>query len=250
MGITPNGFMYPEPSDIPDVPRDIKALAEQIDALYSKLPIFLKENANIYVAKSGNDITGDGSINKPFFTISKAIDLAKTMFGPWYISILVGDGAYAETLYINNMSTAIAIDSLSGRTDNVIISGNDDMAYTILATANPYFKISNITITGKSTLRLENGNYNIVACKLNPGGNKEYSAAIMYRSNTTFANCDFINCAACLNAADSSVVSSVNCVGSNNSVGASANVGIITLTNTVFGATTETSASRGGQIFK
>jgi hypothetical protein len=54
-------------------------------------PIPIPGGDAFYVTKQGNDLTGDGSLGKPFLTISKAVATA-----PSGARILVGAGTYSE----------------------------------------------------------------------------------------------------------------------------------------------------------
>lgn len=53
---------------------------------------------DIYVAKTGNDTTGDGTENKPFLTIQKAINTIPRNLGGLRTNIHVGQGTYDEDL--------------------------------------------------------------------------------------------------------------------------------------------------------
>ena len=84
----------------------------------------------IYVAKTGNDTTGDGSSGNPYLTIQKAIDV-------WTIdneTIQVGDGTYTQDLTIDgktdltlksaNGTASTTIEGVTGVTINVTSSDN------------------------------------------------------------------------------------------------------------------------------
>jgi hypothetical protein len=64
----------------------------------------------IYVSKGGNDSTADGSITKPFLTISAAINYLNTNYpvannsGTQFV-IVVGPGLYTESVNINRLLT-------------------------------------------------------------------------------------------------------------------------------------------------
>jgi hypothetical protein len=64
----------------------------------------------IYVSKGGNDSTADGSITKPFLTISAAINYLNTNYpvannsGTQFV-IVVGPGLYSENVNINRLLT-------------------------------------------------------------------------------------------------------------------------------------------------
>lgn len=60
----------------------------------------------VYVAKNGNDSTGDGSLSKPYLTISAALSALGAADGT-YVRINVAAGAYAENLTITRHRTLI-----------------------------------------------------------------------------------------------------------------------------------------------
>jgi hypothetical protein len=53
-----------------------------------------------YVAKSGNDTTGNGSLEKPYLTIQKAVNIAELAYNGTAKEIKVGFGSYVETITI------------------------------------------------------------------------------------------------------------------------------------------------------
>ena len=65
----------------------------------------LKLNQAIYVAKNGNDTTGNGSMGTPFLTIAKALTLClNNSIGS---TIFVMPGVYAENLTLSNLNVSI-----------------------------------------------------------------------------------------------------------------------------------------------
>lgn len=83
-------------------------LAEMPDDVSSKLPAFLRRDGfgfsnpgtatQIYVSKTGDDTTGDGSSGNPYLTIQKALDSVSSNLYEGAVDIYVGDGTYAENL--------------------------------------------------------------------------------------------------------------------------------------------------------
>lgn len=70
-----------------------------------------------YVAKTGNDTTGDGSWGNPYLTIQKGIDEVADTYQVW-----VGAGTYAEHL-THSTAKSITIRSVTDNYDDVIING-------------------------------------------------------------------------------------------------------------------------------
>ena len=58
-------------------------------------------NTSIYVSKSGNDASGDGTESNPFATIQKAIDSIEKNLNDKEIFIVVSSGTYAENVKIS-----------------------------------------------------------------------------------------------------------------------------------------------------
>lgn len=97
-------------------------------------------DGDIYVSKSGDDATGDGSMTNPYKTIQKAVDEAVS--GD---KIVVGSGVYEEAVLIDNLS----LTSLELVADGyVVVDGGNTRSYGICA----YFWASgyncHITIDG------------------------------------------------------------------------------------------------------
>lgn len=88
-------------------------------------------DTTIYVSKSGNDASGDGSENKPYATIQKAIDSIPKCIEGYTIMINIASGTYSEDVIIEGFSGAmlrlevgtITINSLSVFGSCVAIEG-------------------------------------------------------------------------------------------------------------------------------
>ena len=100
-------------------------------------------NKTIYVSKSGNDASGDGSESLPFATIQHAIDSISKNLDNREITINVASGTYAEDIVISGFYGGtlrfsfgtVTISTLSVYEACVIISGS---ALTIAAAGNTY----------------------------------------------------------------------------------------------------------------
>lgn len=96
----------------------------------SPLDMFPKVYAEIFVSKTGNDITGDGTVDYPFKTIEKALEASQdyTIYQCGDVVINIDSGVYTldETLSFNSQNSGKNGFSLklSGNVDNPpIISG-------------------------------------------------------------------------------------------------------------------------------
>lgn len=73
-------------------------------ALLDNKAYALTENVTVYVANSGNDISGDGSVDNPFATIQKAVDALPRYLDGHTATISVGFGVYPERVVVNGFS--------------------------------------------------------------------------------------------------------------------------------------------------
>jgi len=109
-------------------------------------------SGTIYVAKYGNDSTGDGSFDSPYLTLAKAIDIANSIASlSTPITIMISSGIYVE----DNSSGALSINvegvSITGEsTTGVIISPNTP-ANTLLL-VNYTTRVANVTFQSSSAL--------------------------------------------------------------------------------------------------
>lgn len=81
----------------------------------------------LYVATSGNDSIADGSITKPFATISSALSYANTTWpanvnNTPSVAIMIGPGSYSENLTITRPCTHLV--GHEGKQKGVFITGN------------------------------------------------------------------------------------------------------------------------------
>lgn len=89
---------------------------------------FLISNS-FFVAKNGNDLTGTGSVNNPFSSITKALTLVPNSSATGY-SITVMPGLYNENLTLTNKNVTILGTGTQNNTFLTIINGNHTMANT------------------------------------------------------------------------------------------------------------------------
>jgi hypothetical protein len=60
-----------------------------------------------FVATNGNDTTGDGSLSKPYATISKAVTVANSVAGDTFLKINVSPGSYSESFTISRRNILV-----------------------------------------------------------------------------------------------------------------------------------------------
>ena len=116
MKITDNyGLKKPESMDFYDVDEIndnmdvIDNKLKELDDLSTKTDKrFLMENTNVYVSNDGNDVTGDGSQEKPWKTIQHAVDMCPMVANVTYI-IYLAQGTYNEKVTIINHLGCIQI---------------------------------------------------------------------------------------------------------------------------------------------
>jgi hypothetical protein len=127
----------------------------------------LKLNQAIYVAKNGNDTTGNGSMGIPFLTIAKALTLCRNdSIGS---TVYVMPGVYTENLTLSNLNVSIIGSGTQvGQQLNTTIIGNHTYAcssgtnsvwITQVVLANPTTSQLGISMSGSSQ-----GSLTLTAC--------------------------------------------------------------------------------------
>jgi hypothetical protein len=90
MGTTPNlSLPYPELSDSPDVPRDIKALAEDVDEMISTRRVWFGQGGSVYAV--GPIALGTTSLIDPSF-ISRSGEILTVLKTGLYAMLLQATG--------------------------------------------------------------------------------------------------------------------------------------------------------------
>lgn len=76
----------------------------QISSYGAKIGTLVNDVA-LYVATTGSDISGNGSVGNPFKTIQYALNTLPKDLGGYGVTIVVADGTYNESLYISGFKT-------------------------------------------------------------------------------------------------------------------------------------------------
>lgn len=88
-------------------------------ALFDNKAYTLTDNVTVYVATTGSDTTGDGSVSKPFKTIQKAVDSIPLHLGGYTATIDIANGTYNERVAIQGFTSGTLAVGVSGRTITV-----------------------------------------------------------------------------------------------------------------------------------
>ncbi len=153
--VVPTSYTLSLPAIVPTAHQFLQSNAttptnlEWVTTGGSITPTFSK---TIYVAKYGNDITGDGSFNTPYVTLAKAISVADTMAsGVNPICIRISAGIYVE----NNSAGPLTINtdgiSIVGDSPNSVIIMPSTPANNFLLSNNT-LRISDVTFQSSSPL--------------------------------------------------------------------------------------------------
>lgn len=201
------------------------------------------ESKTIYVSTSGNDASGDGSVNYPFRSIQKAIDSTPKNLENQTITIEVASGTYSEDVIISgfyggmirvNVGT-ISINTLTVYDCCVAFDGEK---ITIAANGKTYgiycHRDANVIV--QSVLEVNGSTYGIYS---------GYASRLNARNTTTVNSCTFA-----VSATFAGIVYVSNLSGSKNNNGIQAAGGIVMIgsMNTAM-ASTLYATSNGGRVF-
>lgn len=162
-----------------------------IDVFASELETigFATGNTTIYVSKSGNDASGDGSANAPFATIKRALDSVPKNIEGKEITIDIASGTYSEDVVISGLSGAplrfniatITINSLHVYDSCVIFNGS---TITISASGKTYglYAHRDSNVICQTDLIINGAEYGIYC---------GYGSRVVTRKATTINSCTF-----------------------------------------------------------
>lgn len=202
----------------------------------------------VYLSPSGNDDTGDGSLSKPYKSISKIRDIVNGLRPNYeYIRFELRGGTYEVGGNLEFYLPANLEVRIQPYNSETVIINNASLRF--------YYgnvSISSIEIKAWSdALRIGSGYLKISHCKMSPYSPDDTSHAIgVDSSRAEIANTQFDNCkSACVNCWETSIVHCNNNTGSGNSIAHRCQGGIIIRTGTYPSASTNDQKIDGGQIF-
>lgn len=203
----------------------------------------------VYVAKTGNDSTGDGSSSKPFLTIGKALDSLPKCLGGHNATISIGAGTYEERATIMGFTEGTLIlgvgNTVTLRGISVFSSNNVRINIPNLSYSAAYASTllyagaaSDVVVTSAMTLDCQKVSINGVAA--------EQNSAISFAGAVTVNNC----WASAAIALTGSKVHLASIGGSNNTIGLRAESGgTISYGTETIAASTKMSTVTGGRIY-
>jgi hypothetical protein len=233
--IVPSSYTLSLPTTIPTASQIIRANSvtptnlEWFTEGGSVSPV---SSQTIFVAKYGDDTTGNGSFDSPYITLSKAISVANTLASSSNpINILISAGIYVE----NNSSGALTIIS-----NGISIVGMSSTSVIIIPNTptNNLFSIGNAVII--SNITLESSSPLATAISISAVGLTVFENVYVYNflvgilcsgnatSSYGFNNCLFIGNIAATNINDvHTEFNSCTFFGTSSLVGPASNTGIV-----------------------
>ena len=152
--------------------ENLEEIRQPLDDRLDKVFKNEEQVVNLYVRKNGNDSTGDGTSNKPFQTIQKAVDSIPKLINKDY-EILVGEGEYDEEVIVKGIGgSAVWISRENGIVNPSVTSPNVKVRSVTFFDCNGYcrvnslesFNASNIT---RAFIRFSRVSYGTVhGCKM------------------------------------------------------------------------------------
>lgn len=110
-------------------------------ALFDNKAYAVMEDVTVYVSTSGNDITGDGSVDAPFATIQKAIDGIPKVLDGHTVTVDIASGTYNERILVDGFTGGKLIIGVYGR--NVTVKGIEIVSCSNVETNIQYITNSN-----------------------------------------------------------------------------------------------------------
>lgn len=214
-------------------------------ALFDKKSDVLTENATVYVTKSGNDSTGDGTSAKPYATIQKAVDSIPKNLGGFVATIHIGPGTYADPVTIEYFH--------GGR---VVLTGETTTTVTIkdlitIRDSYVHFEYFKMVMDGTYIYVTQGGRFFLGDSVTLTCSGGEYGVYARYNSKVSLGGTFVANntTTSAIRAGSCSDVYAHNVQGSGNKVAFSAVGGFIMANTKTITATTMYSTAAGGRIY-
>ncbi len=155
--------------------------------------------ATLYVRKTGNDTTGNGTTSAPYLTINRAISGAAPKINSGD-TLLVGAGTYAENggsgyFEPGNFASATTIRSESGNPDEVVITSPQDVGGSLnIYCSGNYVTFRDVTLqapSGKATVSLQGSHLAFQNVKLVAVGGTcvSFNTPAYHQNTITFTDC-------------------------------------------------------------
>jgi len=149
----------------------IGAQADLVAALATKMTL-ITANTTLYLATTGNDVTGDGSVGNPWLTLAKVIDYIKDKFviQGVMLTIQLGDGSFTTPTTV--------WERIDG--DRITIQGTN---------------VYNVTLSSiQSGSKI--GNYMRIVCNMSTVANIAVGDGVIIRSTSGGTNPELMRCMA------------------------------------------------------
>ncbi|RIN80253.1 phage baseplate upper protein [Mammaliicoccus sciuri] len=245
-------------SSVNPIENDVSGIEKNMSKVYKQL----SSSVEIYVQKSGNDITGDGSSTNPFKTIQKAVSTIPKLIEKDHF-IKVGEGEYDEEVTIKGISgSSVWISRANGIVDPTTVRPNVKVKSITYYDCNAYCKVESIeqlnanSINGQGFIRFSRCSYGTVHACLMDDGTITKPTLVWDRSGGGFNSCRFENQRQCVNSMNGSAI---RCDSTNTHGAVKSDIGIVVQAGEVFyngeitwieGATRPESYVQGGIINK
>ena len=214
-------------------------------ALFDKKADALTADATVYVTKSGNDTTGDGTSAKPYLTIQAALNSVPKNLGGYLANIHIGAGTYAGAVNIEYFT--------NGR---VNLTGNAGAAVTIQGIVTIRSAVANIenialTISNNYIYVTECGWLNLASPATLTCSGADHAVYARFGSHVCLGNNVVANNtkSSAFRCGENSTMYLFETSGSGNTVGMNAQAGTIWYRVNNMTATTDYATAYGGRIF-
>ena len=214
-------------------------------ALFDKKADALTEDVTIYVSKSGNDSTAEGTSAKPYLTIQAALASIPKNLNGHIVKIHIGAGTYTEAPSIDYFADGRV--TLTGTTGAAVkIQGQLRIRKT-----GVNIEDINLTIVGSYVYVTEGGWVNLDTSATLVCSGADYGLFVRYGSNACMGGKLTINNTtnSAVRVGENSTAYIFDATGSGNAAGLYAQGGTIWIRSQSIGSTTEYSTAHGGRIY-